>query len=300
VINNFQALCLPGRTAAQKALERLNSRKMGKNGLSRLIIYETVLGGFFMIRQIILITDGCSNVGIEPAVAASHAFAENIVVNVIGVIDRGEIGQRGAMEIEEIARAGGGMSRIVLPSQLSQTVQMMTRKTVAQTIQQVVHKELESIVGHSSIQELPPEEREQVVQVMEDLSEKTSLRVALLIDASASMKPKMAEVEEAVRDLQLSLQAREGDSEISVFHFPGNKDKEIEMDAGWTRELDKLPSLFYKLNMKGTTPTGPAILHVVRYFVTGRFAEENTLSLSAELADSSRGGKAGLLGDYIV
>ena len=66
-----------------------------------------------MMRQIILVTDGCSNEGMSPVVAAAHALAEGIVVNVIGVMDNGELGQKGMVEISDIAKAGGGISRIV-------------------------------------------------------------------------------------------------------------------------------------------------------------------------------------------
>ena len=66
-----------------------------------------------MMRQIIFVTDGCSNEGMSPVVAAAHALAEGIVVNVIGVMEQGELGQKGTAEISEIAKAGGGISRIV-------------------------------------------------------------------------------------------------------------------------------------------------------------------------------------------
>lgn len=59
------------------------------------------------MRQILLITDGCSNVGVSPVVAAAHAKEEGITVNVIGVVDQGELGMLGAEEIREIAEAGG-------------------------------------------------------------------------------------------------------------------------------------------------------------------------------------------------
>ena len=85
-----------------------------------------------MMKQILLITDGCSNVGVSPVIAAAQAQTEGVTVNVIGVIDHGELGVLGSEEIQEIAAAGGGMSRIVNSGQLSQTVQMMTRKTVLQ------------------------------------------------------------------------------------------------------------------------------------------------------------------------
>ncbi|TBL69054.1 hypothetical protein [Paenibacillus thalictri] len=250
------------------------------------------------MQQIILITDGCSNVGVSPVIAAAHAKAEQIVVNVIGVIDQGELGELGAFEIQEIAQSGGGMSRVVTSDQLSQTVQMMTRKTVMNTIQQAVGAELKQILGHSSPLELPPDQRSRVVQVMDDLSETSSLRVALLIDASASMKPKLAAVKEAIYDLQLSLQARSGESELTVFHFPGTGGEEVVMDIGWTKNVANLSKLFYKINMKGTTPTGPAMLHVVQ-FMTGRSADNRGLTDTGRHVAASDT-KDGMLSDYIV
>lgn len=219
------------------------------------------------MKQILLITDGCSNVGISPAAAAAEARAEGITVNVIGVVDQGELGLLGAEEIREIAKAGGGMSRIATPQQLSQTVQMMTRKTVTQTVQQAVSRELQSILGSGDMTELPPAQRSEVVRVIDELAESGSLRVALLVDASASMKPKMAAVREAISDLLLSLKARSGTSELAVFHFPGRHDgdPDVVMDSGWTSNLANLDKMFYKLNMKGTTPTGPAMLKVAQY-----------------------------------
>lgn len=258
------------------------------------------------MKQIILITDGCSNVGISPVVAAAHAKAEGIIVHVVGVLHAGDTDDSAAAEIAEIAKAGGGMSRMVQPSQLSPTVQMMTRKTVAQTIQQVVGQELRSILGHSRLEALPPEQRSEVVRVIDDLTETTSLQVALLIDASASMKPKLQAVKEAIADLQLSLQSRIGQSRIAVFHFPGNVsgDQEIVMDLDWTNELANLNRLFYKLNMKGTTPTGPALLKVVQSM--NRNADDNK-----ENAGYTAGGlsitsgtvitnEEGILRDYVV
>lgn len=227
---------------------------------------ERETGETLMMKQIILITDGCSNVGIDPVIAAAQARQEGITVHVIGVIDQGEIGELGAAEIAEIAKAGGGMSRIVSSAQLSQTVQMMTRKTVAGTIQQVVEQELRHILGSGGeLTDLPPEKRGQVVQVVEDWSENVSLRVALLVDASASMKPKLAAVQETVHDLMASLKARSGKSELSLFRFPGLQGEECHMELCWTAELAKVRNLFYKINMRGTTPTGPALLHTIRY-----------------------------------
>lgn len=241
------------------------------------------------MKQILLITDGCSNVGLSPVVAAAHAQSDGISVNVVGVLDHGDVGELGAAEIDEIARAGGGLSRMVNMRQLSQTVQMMTRKTVVQTIQLAVQKELKQVLGNGSIEALPPEKRADVVRVIDELGETSSLQVALLIDASASMKPKLAAVEEAIRDLMLSLQARQGKSEISVFHFPGSRHgDDCVMDLGWTNHLNGVHGIFPRLQMGGTTPTGPAIMHVIDFYRQGDYGRQ------------SRDGTDGMMSDYVV
>jgi Ca-activated chloride channel homolog len=239
-----------------------------------------------MMKQILLITDGCSNVGVSPVIAAAQAKSEGIIVNVIGVVDYGELGLLGSEEIREIAAAGGGMSQVVNSQQLSQTVQMMTRKTVSHTIQQAVGKELKQILGHSRLDQLPPEQRAEVVEVIDEMSETSILRVALLIDASASMKPKLPAVREAIRDLLLSLKAREGRSELSVFHFPAtaNGEEPLEKDLDWTTELANVDKMFYKINMKGTTPTGPALLETVN-FITNQSIPHRSINGDGMLSD---------------
>lgn len=250
------------------------------------------------MNQILLITDGCSNVGESPVTAAAQAFAEGITVNVAGVVDDGTIGELGAREISEIARAGGGMSRIVTSRQLSQTVQMMTRQTVAGTIRQAVNTELKQLFGLDSVGALPPAKRAEVVKVMDELEETSELRVALLIDTSASMKPKLHAVEDAIRDLALSLQARTGRSAVAVFHYPGEYGHlPCALDCDWTSDAGRLPLLFSRIRMKGTTPTGPALMQVVDFY------RETCGKIKSELVDtppSKRGDAGEVRSDYVV
>jgi Ca-activated chloride channel family protein len=253
-----------------------------------------------IMKQIILITDGCSNEGISPVTAAANASSEGIVVNVIGVISQGELDQRGRDEIQQIAEAGGGMSRVISSKQLAQTVQMMTRKTIAHTIHQVVNKELKHILGDGRVEDLPPAQRSKVVQVMEDLGETSDLKVALLIDASASMKPKLHAVEDAIYDLMLSLQARQGKSYISVFHYPGGTGQDSVMDLDWTSQLAKMTNLFYKIRMSGTTPTGPALLDLAQWINGGGLERNMELKQWGQSAKAYNHPKDGMLGDYVV
>ncbi|MBM4765299.1 VWA domain-containing protein [Bacillus sp. B15-48] len=218
------------------------------------------------LKQILLITDGCSNQGEDPIAMAALAKEQGVTVNVIGVMEKDVIDDQGLKEIEGIALAGGGVSQVVYSQQLSQTVQMVTRKAMTQTLQGVVNKELQQILGGAkTMEDLPPEQRGEVMEVVDELGETVSLEVLILVDTSASMKHKLPTVKESLIDLSISLNARSGDNRFSVFVFPGKR-KEVEKLLEWTPRLESLTSIFSKLTTGGITPTGPAIKEAISYF----------------------------------
>jgi Ca-activated chloride channel family protein len=137
---------------------------------------------------------------------------------------------------------------------------------MTQTLQGVVNKELQQILGkHTSMEELPPEKRGEVMEVVDELGETISLDILVLVDTSASMKPKLPTVKEALFDLSISLNSRIGDNQFAVSVFPGKKD-EVEMILDWTPKLESLSSIFPKLSTGGITPTGPAIKDAIQHF----------------------------------
>lgn len=218
------------------------------------------------LKQILLITDGCSNHGEDPIAMAALANEQGITVNVIGIVDENAIDQEAIQEVEEIAMSGGGVHQIVYAKQLSQTVQMVTRKAMTQTLQGVVNKELQQILGtHTSMEELPPEKRGEVMEVVDELGETVSLEILILVDTSASMKPKLPTVKEALLDLSISLNSRIGANQFSVSVFPGKRD-DVEKVLDWTPKLESLSSVFSKLSTGGITPTGPAIKDAIQHF----------------------------------
>ncbi|MDF2902753.1 MAG: hypothetical protein K0S25_391 [Bacillus sp. (in: firmicutes)] len=218
------------------------------------------------LRQVLLITDGCSNHGEDPVAMSALANEQGITINVIGVIDQDIIDERGLKEIEDISMAGKGVSQVVYATQLSQTVQMVTRKAMTQTLQGLVNREIQQILGGSkTVEDLPPEKRGEVMEVVDELGEKVELEVLILVDTSASMKQKLPTVKEALLDLSLSLNARSGDNRFSVFVFPGKKN-DVEKLLDWTPKLESLTTIFPKLTTGGLTPTGPAIREALTYF----------------------------------
>ncbi|WP_077623921.1 VWA domain-containing protein [Sediminibacillus massiliensis] len=212
------------------------------------------------LKQILLITDGCSNKGEDPAAVAALAFQQGITVNVIGILEDDQREEdAGLKEVEAISLSGGGVSQIVYREALSQTVQTVTKQAMTQTLQGVVNQELKQILGPGqSLEELPPEQRGEVMEVVEDLGETCDLEVLVLVDTSASMSNKLQAVKESLIDLSVSLNARIGRNRFSIFAFPGKK-KNISKVLDWSPRLESVSSVFPKLSSGGITPTGPAI-----------------------------------------
>lgn len=218
------------------------------------------------LRQILLITDGCSNSGEDPVTVAQGLFKAGIVVNVIGVVHEQEANTNSYDEINQIAAAGGGVSQIVYEEDLSQTVQAVTVQAMSQTIQGVVNKELTQIFGEERIiEDIEPEQRGEVVELVEDMGERADLQVCILVDTSASMQDKLPTVKEALLDLSYNLQARAGDNEFAIFQYP-HKDQTIAAITHWTRELQSMSVIFPKLLLGGMTPTGPALREAMHQF----------------------------------
>ncbi|GAK13910.1 VWA domain-containing protein [Geomicrobium sp. JCM 19039] len=220
------------------------------------------------LRQILLLTDGCSNEGGDPAAVAALAREENITVNVIGVLEEGTLNEKASREIESIAESGGGISQIVYMKQLAKTVQMVTRQAMTQTLQGVVNKELSQILGKDQEwDELPPEKRGEVMEVVDELGESANLEVVILVDASASMRNKLQTVQEALVDLSISMDSRSGSNQYTLLTFPGKR-KDVETLRGWTTGITEMTGLFNKIAAGGITPTGPALRAAVNEFRT--------------------------------
>lgn len=236
------------------------------------------------LRQILLITDGCSNQGEDPAAMAALAQEQGVAVNVIGVVENDTIGEQGTREIEAIAQSGGGVSQVVYAKQLAQSVQMVTRKAMTQTIQGVVNRELRHVfTEEEEMDDLPPEKRGKVMEVVDELGETMNLEILILVDTSASMKAKLPRVQEALADLSISLNARIGANEFALYTFPGQK-KETGRMLDWSPKIGEIHHVLTKLTSAGVTPTGPAIKHALSCF---KHAKRSLLSRDESYADES-------------
>src|SRR5699024_1376736 len=170
-----------------------------------------------------------------------------IVVNVIGIVNEVEAKINSYDEIDEIAAAGGGVSQIVYEEDLSQTVQAVTVQAMSQTIQGVVNKELTQIFGEQrAIEDIEPEQRGEVVELVEEMGETAHLQVLILVDTSASMHQKLPSIKEALLDLSYNLQARAGANEFAIYQYP-HKKQIVSAITEWTKELQSMSVIFPKL-----------------------------------------------------
>lgn len=211
------------------------------------------------IRQIIIITDGKSNIGISPIEAARQANKFGIVVSTIGIIGQnGDGNESDIEEVEGIAKAGGGLCEYTHLENLGMTVQVMTQKTAQKTIEQIVTRQLKSIIG-VDINNLEPKYRFKIVDFIENFGDSINLKCAVILDTSGSMGSKLDTAKSSLIDLLQSLRSRRGEGKIAVIKYPGYNDEAASLVCNFTDSSELLQNRLNSMKAGGGTPTGPAI-----------------------------------------
>ncbi|MGE5633422.1 MAG: vWA domain-containing protein [Caulobacteraceae bacterium] len=212
------------------------------------------------IKQIIAVTDGRSNVGINPVEAAAKAFSAGITVSTIGVINHWASGnEKDIEEVEEIARAGGGLCEYTRIEGLGKTMQFLTQKTAQRTIEQIVSRQLKTIIGQD-MENLEPQSRFKIVDFIEKYGDNVNLKCIIALDTSGSMRDKLHLAKKSIMELLENLQERKGNSSIAVIAYPGGSEAMCSLICGFTSEIDILRQKLESIRPGGSTPTGPAIL----------------------------------------
>lgn len=211
-----------------------------------------------IIKQIILVTDGQSNVGENPVEAAARAYKNGIIVNTIGVVDRKNPNEAALNEIIDIAKAGGGNYEYSYIDELFQTMQSLTYKTVNQTLQEVISKQLKEMIGQD-IYSMEPASRSKILNYIDDFSENVGVQCCILLDSSGSMGNKIHLARHSILDLIYSFKGRRGRVDVAVIAFPGDDFLTCKVVHNFNDTPDKLERSLYEVNPKGGTPTGPAI-----------------------------------------
>jgi len=212
------------------------------------------------IKQIIVVTDGRSNMGISPVAAAAKARESGITVSTIGIINHGGSGdERDIEEVEEIAKAGGGLCQYSHIENLGRTIQDVTRKTAQKTIEQIVSRQLRSIIG-AEIETMEPGSRLKIVEFIERYGDNINLECIILLDTSGSMRDKLNTARKSVVELLENLRERKGNSNIAVITYSGEDAGMCSVICDFTNDTEMLRQKLETVRAGGGTPTGPAIL----------------------------------------
>ncbi|MGI5997905.1 MAG: VWA domain-containing protein [Lutispora sp.] len=211
-----------------------------------------------IIKQIIVITDGRSNIGVNPAEAAAKAKAEGITVSAIGIIDDEGRNEEDVLEVEAISKAGGGLSDYCYTHNLGMTLQTMTQKTVNHTLECIVSRQLKTIIGED-ITNIEPKSRLKIVEFIEKYGERVNLLNVIVLDTSKSMANKLEKSKKCIIDLMESMNNRKGISNLALISYPGDNSSMINVVCDFTTDRALLKEGMKLLKAKGGTPTGPAI-----------------------------------------
>lgn len=240
------------------------------------------------IRQIIIITDGRSNIGINPIEAAKQASRLGIVISTIGIINQnGDGDEKDIEELEGIAKAGGGLCDYTHLENLGMTVQMMTQKTAQKTIEQIVSKQLKSIIG-VDMNSLEPKSRYKIVDFIENFGDSINLKCVIVLDTSGSMGSKLETAKRSLLELMQNLSSRRGQSRIAVVKYPGQREDIASIVSSFTDSTEVLQNRMSTLRAGGGTPTGPAIEMACRLIMDSMYEpqEENGLQSAGDIVES--------------
>jgi len=225
-------------------------------------------GNYYMerdvtIKQIILVTDGQSNVGGDPVEAAAKAYKNGIIVNTIGIVDQKNSNEDALNEIVHIAKSGGGNYEYSYINELFQTMQSLTYKTVNQTLQDVVSKQLKAMIGQD-INSMEPNSRSKILNYIDSFSDDVGVQCCILLDSSGSMANKIHIARHSILDLIHSFKGRKGKVDVAVIAFPGEDLHKCKVLHNFNDTPDKLERSLYDVNPKGGTPTALAIEEGIR------------------------------------
>lgn len=213
-------------------------------------------------RQIMLITDGESNEGVDPMTAAKEGHDKGVTTSTIGIIDKNN-DERPLKEIKDIAEAGGGVWDITNIQNLSMALSVATVKSVYKTIEEAVNKELKEIIG-TGLNDIEPQSRIKVTDMIDRLGDEVNIKCCVVVDASSSMANKMNMAKKSIINLLRILGQRKGKTKIAVVSYPGKNESQYDILCDFTEDITILEGSLNKIVIGGNTPTGPAIKSAVQ------------------------------------
>lgn len=167
------------------------------------------------VKQIIIITEGKPGSGISPVEAARKAYNEGIVVSAVGIVNTEGGSEKDMEAVKNIAEAGGGLWYYSDMKGLKCTIREITHGTALKTIEQIVSRQLKTIIG-GEISALEPQSRKRIMDFIEKYGGSINLKCVVVIDTGKSIRGSLSYVKRSIAGLLESLKKRKGRSSIAV------------------------------------------------------------------------------------
>ncbi|WP_066500776.1 vWA domain-containing protein [Abyssisolibacter fermentans] len=208
-------------------------------------------------KQIILVTDGKSNKGINPITVAENAVNSGISISTIGIIE-GSKDKEYLQEIKGIAKAGRGLWEITDIEDLEKSICLLTKQTVCKTIEQAVNKELQAIIG-KELQNIEPDSRKKIINFIEKIEDGMTIKCSVVLDCSKSMTNKIEIAKKSIISLLRNLSERKGKTFVSVIAYPCDEETDSKIISNLTNDIKSLEKAIKEIEIGGLTPTGSAL-----------------------------------------
>ncbi|KAB3532375.1 VWA domain-containing protein [Alkaliphilus pronyensis] len=235
-----------------------------------------------MVKQIIVVTDGESNLGGDPVAAAKRAHSKDITISTIGILNSNCQKEKPFEEVANIAKAGGGYYEYTYIEDLSQTLHSLSYKTVSNTIQEAVNKQLKELIGND-INQMPPESRSKILNYIDEYSDDVAVCCCVLLDCSGSMTNKIHSARNSILDLMDSLKNRRGKLFLAILAYPGVRGTDSSILFDFEDNTVDIERSLYQMKPNGGTPTAAAIDFTVDYMASFIAKMRNNMGETLEL-----------------
>ncbi|WDV45542.1 VWA domain-containing protein [Clostridiaceae bacterium M8S5] len=212
-------------------------------------------------RQVILVTDGKSNKGVDPIKVVNENVQKGITFSTIGII-QGYKDEESIKEIKEIANAGNGLWEITDIHNLEKSMCMLTRQTACNTIQQAVNNELKSIIGEE-LDKIEIQSRRKIIELIEKIEDEMTIKCCVVLDCSKSMTNKIEVAKKSIISLLRNLSMRKGNTYVGVIAYPFGMELDYKVVSEMTNDISGLENRIQSIEIGGLTPTGPALLSAI-------------------------------------
>lgn len=191
------------------------------------------------INQIIVVTGDRPDLGLNSLKAAGKAYAEGITVSIMGIMNSRSSDEKASRELEELARAGGGLCEYTDEEHLNNAIQNITLKTIRKAMEQEVERQFKALIG-VEIENLESVSKIKIEEFIQKYEEIINLKCIILLDIGERMKNRLDIFKGSEIKLLERFHKRKGKNNIAVLTYTGESIKACRILCGFTDDVSIL------------------------------------------------------------